>query len=131
MKKLLFTFFAFIFILSCRGEDEIDTAFLLGNWNWISTTGGIGNINETPTSTGKTIVLNFTADNKYSITTNGTVTSSGSFSLYKDITNTDHSEKTFISFSNDGTKILANYSDTNLQLVDDSNDGLIYIYEKE
>ena len=131
MKKLIIALVAFLFIFSCRGEDEIDTAFLLGNWNWISTTVGIGNINETPNSTGKTVVLTFTADNKYSITTNGTVTSSGSFSLYKDITNTDHSEKTFISFSNDGTKILANYSDTNLELVDDNNDGLIYIYEKE
>lgn len=130
MKKLVFILFTLLFIFSCRGDDEIDDAFLLGDWNWVSTNGGIGNIHETPISTGKIVVLSFVADNKYIITTNGTVTSSGSFSLYKDITNTDHSEKTFIGFSNDGNKIIASYDETNLQLEDDANDGFIYIYQK-
>lgn len=132
MKKIILVIFALLSIFSCRGDDNEDNAFLLGDWNWVSTVGGIsGQINDTPTSTGKTVVITFTADNKYVIITNGTTTNSGTYNIYKDTSNTDHLEKKYIGFSEGYSKIITSYDETSLVLSDDANDGTTSAYEKK
>lgn len=131
MKRFILATFAFFALISCRNDDELDIQPLVGDWTWVSTSGGInGQINDTPTSTGKTIKLSFTSDGKYTITTNGTVTNEGTFILYKDVSNLDHIERTYIDFSSDGHKMIRSNDETNLYLSDDANDGVESHYKK-
>lgn len=131
MKSFILATFAFFALISCRNDDELDIQPLVGDWTWISTSGGInGQINDTPTSTGKTIKLSFTSDGKYTITTNGTVTKEGTFILYKDVSNLDHIERTYIDFSSEGHQMIRSNDETNLYLSDDANDGVESHYKK-
>lgn len=131
MKSFILATFAFFALISCRNDDELDIQPLVGDWTWVSTSGGInGQINDTPTSTGKTIKLSFTSDGKYTITTNGTVTKEGTFILYKDVSNLDHIERTYIDFSSEGHQMIRSNDETNLYLSDDANDGVESHYKK-
>jgi hypothetical protein len=131
MKKLIFVFFAIIALVSCgRSEDETDNTSVVGKWNWVSTSGGIANTTTTPSSTGKTIVLNLNSDNTFSYTTNGTVTSRGNYTLYKDISNLSHYEATFIKFSGSSMASIIVTQNDQLILSDDVSDGFTSIYQK-
>lgn len=131
MKRFILATFTFLAMLSCRNDDELDIEPLVGDWEWVSSNGGInGQINDTPSSTGNTIKLSFTSDNKYTITTNGTVTNEGTFRLYKDVSNLDHIERTYIDFSSTNRQMIRNNDETNLYLSDDSNDGVESHYKK-
>lgn len=131
IKPVIVLIIALFSMISCRSDDNTDTSSLVGDWEWASTYGGIANITETPTTTGNTILLSFTSDNKYTIKTNGIVTSEGTFTLYKDVSNLEHYERTYINFSNYSTKMIANNDDENLILGDDVNDGFTYTYKKK
>ena len=49
--------------ISCEGQDENSTKeSLIGNWRWISSTGGIDGRTETPVSTGKQVKIVITKD---------------------------------------------------------------------
>lgn len=131
MKRIIIAIFAFLAIFSCRNDDSLDIEPLVGDWNWVSTIGGInGQIYDTPASTGNTIKLNFTSDSKYTITTNGSVTEQGTFSLYKDVSNLDHIERTYIYFSSNNYLMIRNNAENNLYLSQDANDGVEYHYQK-
>jgi hypothetical protein len=53
----LLLFIAFSF-LNCTNDDEnINKIEVIGNWNWIESTGGIDGRTDTPTSTGNQIRL--------------------------------------------------------------------------
>lgn len=131
MKKLFFVLISLFLLNSCRGNDDLDTKNLVGNWEWVSSSGGISGQTETPTSTGKTITLNFTEDSKYSFTTNGTITNEGTFSLYKGVSNLTHYEVSFIHFSNLTDLAIQKNQDGELILSDDFYDGYISIYHKK
>lgn len=131
MKRFILATFTFLAMLSCRNDDELDIEPLVGDWDWVSSNGGInGQINDTPSSTGNTIKLSFTSDNKYTITTNGTVTNEGTFRLYKDVSNLDHIERTYIDFSSTNRQMIRNNDETNLYLSDDANDGVESHYKR-
>lgn len=131
MKRIIIAIFAFLAIFSCRNDDSLDIEPLVGDWNWVSTIGGInGQIYDTPASTGNTIKLSFTSDSKYTITTNGSVTEQGTFSLYKDVSNLDHIERTYIYFSSNNYLMIRNNAENNLYLSQDANDGVEYHYQK-
>ncbi|GGP01280.1 hypothetical protein GCM10010992_01170 [Cloacibacterium rupense] len=131
MKRFILATFTFLAMLSCRNDDELDIEPLVGDWEWVSSNGGInGQINDTPSSTGNTIKLSFTSDNKYTITTNGTVTNEGNFRLYKDVSNLDHIERTYIDFSSTNRQMIRNNDETNLYLSDDANDGVESHYKR-
>jgi hypothetical protein len=131
IKKFILATFAFLALLSCRNDDELDIEPLVGDWTWVSTSGGInGQINDTPTSTGKTIILSLKDDDTYTFTTNGTVTNQGTFKLYKDVSNLDHIERTYIDFSSTGHQMIRSSDETNLYLSDDANDGVESHYKK-
>ena len=131
MKRFILATFTFLAMLSCRNDDELDIEPLVGDWEWVSSNGGInGQINDTPSSTGNTIKLSFTSDNKYTITTNGTVTNEGTFRLYKDVSNLDHIERTYIDLSSTNRQMIRNNDETNLYLSDDANDGVESHYKR-
>ena len=132
IKPLIVLFIALFSVISCRGEDDTeDVTPLVGNWEWVSSIGGVGNTTETPTSTGNNIVFNFGADKKYTITTNGTVTNEGTFSLYKNVSNLEHLDRLYIDFSNAPDKMIVNNEEKTLILSDDVNDGYTYTYKKK
>ena len=132
MKKFILATFALLALLSCRNDDELDIEPLVGDWTWVSTSGGInGQINDTPTSTGKTIIMKLDSDKKYTITTNGTVTNEGTFSLYKNVSNLEHYERVYIDFSNAPDQMIVNIEEKTLILSDDVNDGYTYTYKKK
>ncbi len=61
----------FWLFFSCRSEDDTDVSPVVGEWEWVSSIGGVGNTTETPASSGKTIIMKLDSDKKYTITTNG------------------------------------------------------------
>ena len=50
MKNLIFAIFAFLAVFSCRSEDDTDVSPVVGEWEWVSSIGGVGNTTETPAS---------------------------------------------------------------------------------
>ncbi len=130
MKKLLFLIPVFLLLLcACDNrEDEFSNEAYTGTWKWVSTAGP--NVNETPLSTGKTVSLDFTSEWQYTISENDVEISSGTYSLYEDVSSTDHQQRMFIKFSADGIKIVKEINATTLSLQDDDVTGLTYHHEK-
>lgn len=132
MKSLVIAFFTFFALISCRNEDDLDSKTLVGDWEWISSSGGINGQTETPTSTGNSITYSFTEEGKYTITTNGTATDEGTFNLYKGVSDLSHYEVTFLHFSNKSNDVIINKNeDGELILSDDFNEGYTSIYHKK
>lgn len=132
MKRIIIAIFAFLAIFSCRNDDSLDIEPLVGDWNWVSTTGGFsGATNDTPSSTGNTIVLSFKEDKSYTITTNGKITNQGTFTLYENVSNLTHYNSTYIGFSNYHDQIIQKNEDGTLILNDDVSDGFTYTYQKK
>ncbi|WP_304343200.1 hypothetical protein [Chryseobacterium koreense] len=132
MKKLLLILpLVLLFFVQCgKRDDELANDLYVGTWNWKTTNGGLGNIIETPESTGIVKKLKLTETYQYSITENDVVTKEGTYSLQKGVTSTDHMEKTYMVFSNNGEKIVMQIDATNLVLADDNVDGFTYHYQK-
>ena len=62
MKKL-FLLLVLVWAISCERQDENSAKeSLIGNWEWISSTGGIDGRTETPASTGKQVKIVITKD---------------------------------------------------------------------
>lgn len=132
MKKLLFVLPLVFFIITSCGKrvDEMSNEMYVGTWNWKSTDNGIGGVVETPESTGIIRKLTFTENYQYSVTENDVVKNEGSYTLQKGVSNTDHVEKMYVVFSNNGEKIVLRIDSSNLALGDDDTNGLIYYYVK-
>lgn len=84
IKRIIFIFIVSFGIISCSTEDEnkIDNSKLVGEWKWTNTNGGFnGHINETPSTTGKSIELDLNVDYSYTIKENGSEISKGKYSL--------------------------------------------------
>lgn len=131
IRKLALPLILLALVLSCGSrEDELSNEQYLGSWNWVSTTGGIGNINETPANTGIERKMTFTAENRYTITENSIVVNEGTYQLIREVTSTDHSEKIFIIFTNYPDVMVNSINGTDLHLADDAVDGYSYHYSK-
>ena len=129
-KIILLTTFLFL-VFSCgTREDETDNEQYIGVWNWVSTDGGIGNINQTPANTEINRTLTLTAESIYIIKENTVVISEGTYYLGRAVTNTDHLEKLFLNFSHDPRLIIQTINETDLYLSEDINDALRYHYTK-
>lgn len=129
-KIVLLTTFLFL-VFSCgTREDETDNEKYIGVWTWVSTDGGIGNINQTPANTGINRTLTLTAESIYIIKENTVVISEGTYYLGRAVTNTDHLEKLFLNFSQNPRLIIETINETDLYLSEDSNDALRYHYTK-
>lgn len=129
MKKLLLIFSALFLLVACAREDNSDNTAFVGTWNWTSTyTKGLLT---TPQSTSTTIELTFNSDNTFSVKENGTVTKTGAYTLYKDVTNTDHLEKQFINMVGYKVRIVDLVDEKQLILSDDESLGIQETYSKK
>ena len=132
MKKLLLLLpFLFLFLIQCgTREDELNNDQYIGTWNWKATRNPSGNIVDSPDLSGIARKLAISENNQYKITENDVIKHEGTYSIQKLTTSTDHTEKTFIVFSNYGEKIIVNIDVTNLILKDDDYAELTHYYEK-
>ena len=80
MKKILFLILI-SFLISCERNSENSTSEnLIAKWNWIKSSGGIDGKVETPSSTGKNIVLEF-SQNKVKVYENGILKSEKNYNI--------------------------------------------------
>jgi len=80
MKKIIFLILI-SFLFSCERNSEDSTSEnLIAKWNWIKSSGGIDGKVETPFSTGKNIVLEF-SQNKVKTYENGILKSEKNYSI--------------------------------------------------
>lgn len=134
MKKLnifLLSLIAVTVFVACgTREDELSNEQFVGTWNWAATTGGIGNINDTPASTGIQRTITFTDTYIYTVKENGASVSEGTYNILKEVTPTEHKEKLFIDFSNYPDVFVDGIDSSNLYLGDHTADGYSYHYKK-
>ena len=119
-----------VFIACGTREDELSNEQFVGTWNWAATTGGMGNINDTPENTGIQRTITFTDTYIYTVKENGTTVSEGTYNLQKEVTPTEHKEKLFIDFSNYPDVFVDGIDASNLYLGDHTADGYSYHYKK-
>ena len=134
MKKLniflLYLIAVTVFIACGTREDELSNEQFVGTWDWAATTGGIGNINDTPSSTGIQRTITFTETYIYTVKENGATVSEGTYNLLIEVTPNEHKEKLFIDFSNYPDVFVDGIDSSNLYLGDHTNDGYSYHYKK-
>lgn len=134
MKKLnifLLSLIAVTVFIACgTREDELSNEQFVGTWDWAATTGGIGNINDTPSSTGIQRTITFTDTYIYIVKENGATVSEGTYNLLIEVTPNEHKEKLFIDFSNYPDIFVDGIDFSNLYLGDHTNDGYSYHYKK-
>lgn len=134
MKKLnifLLSLIAVTVFIACgTREDELSNEQFVGTWDWAATTGGIGNINDTPSSTGIQRTITFTETYIYTVKENGATVSEGTYNLLIEVTPNEHKEKLFIDFSNYPDVFVDGIDSSNLYLGDHTNDGYSYHYKK-
>lgn len=134
MKKLnifLLSLIAVTVFIACgTREDELSNEQFVGTWDWAATTGGIGNINDTPENTGIQRTINFTDTYIYTVKENGATVSEGTYNLLIEVTPNEHKEKLFIDFSNYPDVFVDGIDASNLYLGDHTNDGYSYHYKK-
>jgi hypothetical protein len=105
---------------------------LVGTWQWVRTDGGFAfHIHETPSTTGKTIHLKITSDGKYSIYSNGALTSNGTYTLETRQCIHDHTNKTFVNFSSDPDFMVETIDNHNLEVSDEAYDGVGSSYKRK
>ncbi len=121
-KSLLLTLIGFT-IWSCSNNDDNTNISFLGNWNWISSSGGIAGITETPESTGDERKIEITTDSL-----KGYI--NGSLNFKSKITIETNEPREVIVLEN-GFRIIVDFNDNNLLLIDECVDCFISEYSKE
>lgn len=116
-----------------KQQSTAANADLEGNWQWLSTDGGLANhIHETPTSTGKQIVLSIAANRTYILYTNGLITEQGSFSIGNQTCIHHAKTKRYIDFSGTTTDgMIESIENGILLLSDEAHDGLTQSFSKQ
>jgi hypothetical protein len=147
MKRICIFSFCIITIISCTKQVQTipdnsngtpkpggtGTA-ITGTWVWERTDGGFGNhIHDTPASTGKTIEFTLAADSSYTLFVNGTLTSTGTYSLAVRKCIHDNASKPVIGFS--ATSLVGGMIEkadsTTLELSQDVYDGVSSQYRRK
>jgi hypothetical protein len=123
---------AFAFIACSKNDETAAVASLAGNWQWVSTDGGIAaHIHETPANTGKNIELKITADGTYTVYTNGQLSSAGTYTIETRKCIHDHANKPFIIFSADRDVMIENLDVISLEVSDEAYDGVGSLYKRK
>lgn len=129
MKKI-FLLLVLVLTISCERQDENSAKeLLMGNWEWISSTGGIDGRTETPTSTGKSIKLIITKDS-VKLIENGNLIYKNSYIFTRAISIIDHKEREMIIYKS-GIKTGYNLQNSNnLLLTDECYDCFASSYKR-
>ncbi|WP_205410281.1 hypothetical protein [Aquimarina longa] len=126
-------------LVSCTKEDSLPSnSDILGKWNWTSTKGGVGNnIDKTPTSTEKTVVLILNKNNTYSILENSSEISNGAYEVKTKKSIHKKDMERFILYSKNVqvsnvivSGVLKVQSSNSLKILDNNADGLHSDFKK-
>ncbi len=135
MKKLSFLLIiTSLLAFSCTKEEvssaNESTSSLVGEWRWISSTGGIAGKTITPSSAGYERKLVLTADLKFSRYKDNTLESSGTYQLTQGKSIYKVEQVDFIKFSDGTSAVIISQSATELSLADNFYDGFGETYQR-
>ncbi|MER0440815.1 hypothetical protein [Emticicia sp. W12TSBA100-4] len=135
MKKLSFLFIiSVLFAFSCTKEEvsatKESTSGLVGEWRWVSSTGGIAGKTITPTSAGYERKLVLTADLKFSRYKDNTLESSGTYQITQGKSIYKAEQVDFIKFSDGASLVIMSQSASELSLADNFYDGFGEVYQR-
>ncbi|MFT3910834.1 MAG: hypothetical protein QM737_15560 [Ferruginibacter sp.] len=126
MKRLKFLPLIFCFFVACKKHHEDVKQQVAGQWEWVSSFGGIAGMSYTPQSTGQTWGLKLNADLSFIQTGNFSGSDTGIYSTTQETTGSSTTDYLNLFFIHTGDK---KYSYTFLSdtlVLDDGNvDGLI------
>lgn len=130
MKKSTAVFLLFpLILLSCEKDDSLSND-LIGQWEWLSSTGGIAGVTLTPESTGNSVMIEFTASGKYREYTNGALTITCRYLIVRQFSIYSGSSVKLIVYDNSMIRQSYSVDGDTLILSDEVYDGFISRYEK-
>lgn len=129
MKKHILLILIGFSIWSCSVNDEKTTGEIIGNWNWIGSSGGIAGTTETPESTGDKRKLKITTDSIKSYL-NGAVYLKTKYTVETRESLLFNEPRKMIISENEFKQIIDFDGDT-LVLIGDCNDCFTTEYKKE
>jgi len=130
MKKAAQLILLLLLTVACEKED-LNIQALNGKWQWVRTDGGFAHhIHDTPASTGKNIVFEFTSNGTFREYINGYLTSEGAYKLENRQCIHDHTNKPVIFFPSGKEMMIEKTEDGFLYLSDEYFDGLDSQYKK-
>lgn len=135
MKKLSFLLIlAALFAFSCTKEEVLatseSTSSLVGEWRWVSSTGGIAGKTITPSSAGYERKLILTTDLKFSRYKDNILESSGTYQISQGKSIYKAEQVDFIKFSDGASSVIINQSASELSLADNFYDGFGEVYQR-
>jgi len=132
LKYLFLLFFAGSTLPACQKEGiSLETSdSLVGNWQWVSSNGGItGQDHQTPASTKTTVYLQFTSDNQFFRYQDGVKTEETTYILQQGKSIYDPSGQSNIMIINGtGTRYSYRLENNELYLSDECNDCYTHHY---
>jgi hypothetical protein len=131
MNYRLFFFIALLGVTNSCCKEKLKDQGFTGKWKWIKTSGGLLYSEQTPASTGNTILLSFNAGNSYSMLTNGSITSHDSYQLKTATCMHDRQIKTIIDFSSSHDMMIEKLNNNELILSDEADDGYMVQYQRQ
>ena len=135
-KRLPLSFLVIVILFLCtacsdsdskKGDDES----IIGSWRWYETSGGIGGIVETPSSTGETRKVVFEENGDVTFYTNDDVTFSSTFTLSDEITVLSDQSLPVVKVQDHDTYVYSFPYVDELELQEAVIDGFIHNYRKE
>ncbi|AFK03098.1 hypothetical protein Emtol_1958 [Emticicia oligotrophica DSM 17448] len=135
MKKLSFLLiFATLFTFSCSKEEvkatNETTNSLVGEWRWISSTGGIAGKTITPSTAGYERRLVLTSDLKFSRYKDNKLEISGTYQITQGKSIYKPEQVDFIKFSDSTSAVIMSQTADELSLADNFYDGFSESYQR-
>jgi hypothetical protein len=131
MTKLSFLLIiSMIFVFSCTKEDISTNHSLTGEWQWVSSSGGITGKTITPTTAGFERKLVFTSKSKYSQYKNDELEKSGTFEIVRAKSIYKVELVDFIKFDDGTMSVIQEISSNDLSLADNKFDGYGETYKR-
>ena len=128
MKKSLLLSLAFL-AFSCEREEQSQKELLVGNWEWISSTGGIDGRTETPVSTGKQVKIVITKDS-VKVYENSVLKQKNSYKISREKSVLDNKIKEMIIYNSGFRDSFMIDSQNQLHLIGDCFDCFASLYKK-
>ncbi|TDD96172.1 hypothetical protein [Flavobacterium cellulosilyticum] len=125
--------FLLLILTSCTDQNDSNNEgnSLSATWVWVSSSGGIAGVTNTPKSTGNSIELIMTSDFNYTIYTNGSITSQGTYKMSTQKCIHDNTIKNSLIFSNNTEMTIEKINPINILLSDDYYDGFDNLYTRK
>lgn len=101
MKTILLLLFSFLMISFAGCQKENVNTGLVGKWEWVSTSGGIAGIHQTPQTLGYTYTIAFTKEGQYELyDKNNLLVSSSPYTIVNAVSIFDNKEHSMIQSDN-------------------------------